>query len=250
MFITAFTAITVSCGKQESYLIDQRGVEVTAQENREYSYTDKKAGYWYGTTHQEELQWYSGWNMAKKRVLADYTISVDGRVLDKSEAECIVYPDRLVRRWDNTTETFRMLDNLPIIYIEIKTEEPTSAITLDKTLIADEYTVDGQTFYIPGEAPDMRIMVGSDGAKGFVLTYGTEDECRALHAEFMKNGQKLMKERKDRINSLITEYNPVKTNLPELDKALDWITITMDELITCQQGNGIYAGLPWFNEYW
>ena len=250
MFITALTAITVSCGKQESYLIDQRGVEVTAQENREYSYTDKKAGYWYGTTHQEELQWYSGWNMAKKRVLADYTISVDGRVLDRSEAECIVYPDRLVRRWDNMTETFRMLDSLPIIYIEIKTEEPTSAIILDKTLIADEYTVDGQTFYIPGEAPDMRIMVGSDGAKGFVLTYGTEDECRALHAEFMENGQKLMKERKDRINSLITEYNPVKTNLPELDKALDWITITMDELITCQQGNGIYAGLPWFNEYW
>ena len=250
MFITALTAITVSCGKQESYLIDQRGVEVTAQENREYSYTNKKAGYWYGTTHQEELQWYSGWNMAKKRVLADYTISVDGRVLDRSEAECTVYPDRLVRRWDNTIETFRMLDNLPIIYIEIKTEEPTSAITLDKTLIADEYTVDGQTFYIPGEAPDMRIMVGSDGAKGFVLTYGTEDECRALHAEFMENGQKLMKERKDRINSLITEYNPVKTNLPELDKALNWITITMDELITEQQGNGIYAGLPWFNEYW
>ena len=24
----------------------------------------------------------------------------------------------------------------------------------------------------------------------------------------------------------------------------------MDELITEQQGNGIYAGLPWFNEYW
>ena len=250
MFITALTAIAASCGKQESYLIDQRGVEVTAQENREYSYTDKKAGYWYGTTHQEELQWYSGWNMAKKRVLADYTLYANGTALDRSEAECIVYPDRLVRRWDNATETFRMLDNLPIIYIEIKTEEPTSAITLDKTLIADEYKVEGQTFYIPSEAPDMRIMVGSDGAKGFVLTYGSEDECRALHAEFMENGQKLMKERKDRINSLITEYNPVKTNLPELDKALDWITITMDELITCQQGNGIYAGLPWFNEYW
>ena len=250
MFITAFTAIAVSCGKQESYLIDQRGVEVTAQENREYSYTDKKAGYWYGTTHQEELQWYSGWNMAKKRVLADYTLYVNGTALDRSEAECIVYPDRLVRRWDNATETFRMLDNLPIIYIEIKTEEPTSAITLDKTLIADEYTSEGQTFYIPGEAPDMRIMVGSDGAKGFVLTYGTEDECRGLLADFLQNKDQLIKERRDRINSLITEYNPVKTNLPELDKALDWITITMDELITCQQGNGIYAGLPWFNEYW
>ena len=105
-------------------------------------------------------------------------------------------------------------------------------------------------FFIPKEAPDMRIMVGSDLDKGFVLTYGTEDECRALYDEFIANGESLIKERKDRINSLVTEYNPTSSNLPELDKALNWITITMDELITEQQGNGIYAGLPWFNEYW
>ena len=250
MCITALAAMSAACGKQESYLIDQRGVEVTAEENREYSYTDKKAGYWYGTTHQEELQWYSGWNMAKKRVLADYTISVDGTTLDRSEAECTVYPDRLVRRWDNATETFRMLDNTPIIYIAVETDAAETAISLDKTLIADEYTANGKTFYVPGEAPDMRIMVESDGKKGFVFTYGTEEECQALHEYFLQNKDQLIKERRDRINSLITEYNPVKTNLPELDKALDWITITMDELITCQQGNGIYAGLPWFNEYW
>ena len=42
----------------------------------------------------------------------------------------------------------------------------------------------------------------------------------------------------------------MKSNLPELDKALQWLTLTMDELITEQQGKGIYAGLPWFNEYW
>ncbi len=250
MYITALTAIAVACGKKESYLIDQRGVDVTAEQNREYSYTDKKAGYWYGTTHQEELQWYSGWNMAKKRVLADYTINIDGNALDRSEAECTVYPDRLVRKWDNATETFRMLDNLPIIYIAVETDADHTSISLDQSLIADSYNTTDAVFFIPGEAPDMRIMLGSDGAKGFVLTYGTEEECRALHAEFLRNKDQLIKERKDRINSLITEYNPVKTNLPELDKALDWITVTMDELITCQQGNGIYAGLPWFNEYW
>ena len=101
------TALTFSCAGEKTYKTDELGINVTSSENREYSYTDKKAGYWYGTTHQEELQWYSGWNMAKKRVLADYTISVDGRILDRSEAECIVYPDRLVRRWDNTIETFQ-----------------------------------------------------------------------------------------------------------------------------------------------
>jgi glycogen debranching enzyme len=105
-------------------------------------------------------------------------------------------------------------------------------------------------FFIPKEAPDKRIMFSGTGTKDFVLIYGTEEECFALYEEFKENGQQFIKQRKDRINSLVTEFNPMKSNLPELDKALDWITITMDELITEQQGNGIYAGLPWFNEYW
>ena len=236
--------------KTAEYRTEELGVMVTAEENREYSYTDKKAGYWYGTTHQQQPEWWSGWNMAKKRVLADYTINIDGKALVRSEAECTVYPDRLVRKWDNVTETFRLIDNLPIIYIAVETDAEQTSISLDHSLIADSYNATDAIFFIPGEAPDMRIMLGSDGEKGFVLTYGTEEECRSLHAEFLQNKEQLIKERRDRINGLVTEYNPVKSNLPELDKALDWITITMDELITCQQGNGIYAGLPWFNEYW
>ena len=246
----AALALAASCGSHQEYRTDSLGVEVTAEQNREYSYTDKQAGYWYGTTHQKDLQWYSGWNMAKKRVLADYTLSVDGKPLDRSEAECTVYPDRLVRKWDNAVETFRMLDNRPILHVSLETDAANTSMSLDQTLIAESYEDGDFMFFVPGEAPDMRIMLGSDGDKGFVLTYGTEDECRALHAEFMKNSQKLIKERKDRINALVTEYNPIHSNLPELDKSLDWITITMDELITRQQGNGIYAGLPWFNEYW
>ena len=248
-FTALAVALAASC-TNSSYLTDEIGIAVSAEENREYSYTDKKAGYWYGTTHQKELQWYSGWNMAKKRILADYTLSVDGKVLERREAECTVYPDRLVRKWDNAVETFRMVDNLPIIHIAIQTKGQKMTIGLDHSLIKDSHMAENKLFFIPYEAPQMRIMLGSDGNNGFVLTYGTEEECLALYDEFMTNGERLIKERKDRINSLITEFNPTKSNLPELDKALNWITITMDELITEQQGNGIYAGLPWFNEYW
>ncbi len=246
MIATAICA----CQQNEEYLTDNIGIEVTAEENREYSYTDKKAGYWYGRTHQEAADWYSGWNMAKKRILSDYSISVDGKVLDRSQAGCFVYPDRLERRWDNAKETFRMLDDLPVIHIAVETDSENTAITLNQGLLADSYQSGGNTFFIPVEAPQARIIAADDGNKGFVLTYGTEEECMALYERFLTEGQQLMKERKDRINGLITEDNPIRSNLPELDKALDWITITMDELITCQQGNGIYAGLPWFNEYW
>ena len=248
--LAAGMLLAPSCNKTE-YLTDSLGVEVTAEENREYSYTDKKSGFWYGMTHQEETrEWYSGWNIAKKRILADYTINLDGKALDRRDAECTVYPDRLVRKWDNAVETFRMIDNLPILHIDLETDAEMTSISLDHDLIQDSYMKNDVIFFIPKEAPDMRIMLGSDLEKGFVLTYGTEEECRALYDEFIANGEGLIKERKDRINSLITEYNPTSSNLPELDKALNWITITMDELITEQQGNGIYAGLPWFNEYW
>ena len=248
--LAAGLLLAPSCNQTE-YLTDTLGVEVTAEENREYSYTDKKSGFWYGMTHQEEQkEWYSGWNIAKKRILADYTINLDGNALDRRESECTVYPDRLVRKWNNAVETFRLIDNLPIIHIELETDAQITSISIDQTLIEDSYMDKEHIFFIPKEAPDMRVMLGSDGSKGFVLTYGTEEECKSLHAEFMENGKQLERERKDRINSLITEYNPTSSNLPELDKALGWITITMDELITEQQGNGIYAGLPWFNEYW
>ena len=248
-FTALAVALAASC-TNSSYLTDEIGIAVSAEENREYSYTDKKAGYWYGTTHQKELQWYSGWNMAKKRILADYTLSVDGKVLERREADCTVYPDRLVRKWDNAVETFRMVDNLPVIHIALETDGNETSISLDHSLITDSNMAEDGSFFIPNENPDMRIMLGRDGNKGFILTYGTEEECRALQKKFLSEGDDLIKARKDRINSLITEFNPTKSNLPELDKALSWITITMDELITEQQGNGIYAGLPWFNEYW
>ena len=47
---------------------------------------------------------------------------------------------------------------------------------------------------------------------------------------------------------LVNTY--VKSNIDSLDLALNWLETTMNQLITKQQGEGIYAGLPWFNEYW
>ena len=263
----AAAAVIASACCTTGYKTDEIGINVTPSENREYSYTDKKSGFWYGRTHQVEPQeWYSGWNMAKKRVLSDYSLSVDGQILNRTDASCVVYPDRLVRQWDNAVETFQLIDNLPIIYIGMETEAQTISCSLNLGLIAEVKATPEQILFIPHEdkangimltpAKDVPFSTTENGisttadAGGFILTYGNPAECQELAETFRKNGEKLLQERKERINSLVTEFNPVKSNLPDLDRALDWITITMDELITCQQGNGIYAGLPWFNEYW
>ena len=95
--VSAAAVLISSCVQTASddYLIDQLGIRVSVAENREYSFTDKQAGYWYGTTHQDRPEFWSGWNMAKKRILADYTLGIDESVLDRKSAECTVYPDRI-----------------------------------------------------------------------------------------------------------------------------------------------------------
>lgn len=87
----------ISCGTAyraasiRTFTVDKLGVDVGVDENREYSYTDKKAGFWYGRTHQDSpTDWYAGWNQAKRRILSDYTLTVDGKVLTRKEAQVCV----------------------------------------------------------------------------------------------------------------------------------------------------------------
>ena len=135
----------ISCGTAHKAIsirtltVDKLGVDVGVDENREYSYTDKKAGFWYGRTHQDSpTDWYAGWNQAKRRILSDYTLMVDGKVLARKEAQVCVYPDRLERRWPVTTETLSMVDNrelLSIIVDEVKGDS--IGIVLNETLLKD-----------------------------------------------------------------------------------------------------------------
>lgn len=247
--------------------LDSLGVEVSPVENREYSFTDKKSGFWYGTTHQDSVFFWSGWNISKKRILSDYQLYVDGNLLNRKNAACIVFPNKLVRTWNVAEETFSLVDDRPVLYINIdKVSGDSIGIYLNKDLLSDCKNDKDGVFYIPKEDGNNRILLSpavdngftfSDNgintpksSEGFIITYGTENECKKLLQEFRSEGELWLKERADRMNSLITEYNPVKSNLEELDKALNWLTLTTDELVTEQQGMGIYAGLPWFNEYW
>lgn len=261
----AFYACTEKTGSVSP--LDSLGIEVSSVENREYSFTDKKSGFWYGTTHQDSVFFWSGWNISKKRILSDYQLYVDGNLLNRKNAACIVFPNKLVRTWNVAEETFSLVDDRPVLYINIdKVSGDSIGIYLNKDLLSDCKNDKDGVFYIPKEDGNNRILLSpavdngftfSDNgintpksSEGFIITYGTEDECKKLLQEFRSEGELWLKERADRMNSLITEYNPVKSNLEELDKALNWLTLTTDELVTEQQGMGIYAGLPWFNEYW
>ena len=118
------------------FLVSRRA---TPQENREYSYTDKKAGFWYGRTHQDEpTDWYAGWNLAKKRIFSDYVLSVDGKPLVRQEAEVTVLPDCLTRRWKNAQEQLQLVDDYELLCIRLSDIQGDSiSLMMNETLLKD-----------------------------------------------------------------------------------------------------------------
>ena len=228
-------------------------IKVTKSENREYSFTDKKSGFWYGRTHQDQpVDWYAGWNVAKKRVLSDYSLFVDGKRMKRVDAiDVKVNPLHIKRQWNTVEEELMLLDNHRMLVIHVnapKAKNLSLSLTFpndaDKSMVG-VYALDGSAVRKQGGKFSV-----SASQKGFLLVYGTDKEKSMLAASFRADGDKLIAGRRGRIENIIKNTNPVQSNLPELDKALQWITLTMDELVTEQQGKGIYAGLPWFNEYW
>lgn len=257
---------------RQSSLCERLAMTVPAKANREVSYTDAKSAYFYTTTHtQRNTMWFAGWNIATKRVLQDYMLFADGRPLNRPHARVVVAPHCLTRQYGTASpivETFSMIDNQEILVIKLhgkKLQRIGITVFAEIDSARTERTEEG-LYVVPKEAPSAHILIApyrsaewqydqhmlsaSAMAEGFVVIYGTtrQDIQQKLFA-FRAMADTLVRARQHRIESFL-QRTQVTTNLPECDRALSWIGATLHQLITKQQGVGIYAGLPWFNQYW
>lgn len=271
MLVSLASCTSIFSGNKavEPLTIDDLAIRVGREENREFSFTNKRSAYWYGRTHQDHFaEWFAGWNISTRRVMSDYSLSIDGQPLLRADADCItVTPDGISRQWPMVTERMTMIDNEDLVLIALEaTKANNITIDFDKRLIAKVKGQKEALCLVPEQTPEKIIKVvpvkpadvqTSESslttpalAGGFLLAYGTESHCDSLINMFRKQGDSLLDARRHRMNTLLSENVPINSNLPDLDKAISWLTLTTDQLITCQQGKGIYAGLPWFNTYW
>lgn len=248
--------------------VDKMGIAVTAEQNREYSYSDKRTAYYYGRTHQDHFaEWYAGWNIKQRRIVSDYDLYVDTTHLSRANARVTVYPHHLNRRFEQATERLTLVENRTSIAITLDNVKGENiAIALDTTLVTAPQYNNNILWFTPRETPDSLLAVATfidattqytngrlqapASAGGFIITYGSQEVCIDNIWALRTEGTARLDARKERMNNLITRSNPMKSNLDSLDLAIAWLLLTTDQLVTHQQGRGIYAGLPWFNEYW
>jgi len=233
-------------------------VAVTAAENRAVVFTNKRSAYFYTQTHRNthpEHAGYRGYNIAGRQVFSDYLLSVNGIALDPATARAVVFPDALVREYPGgVTETLRLFDNRDLLQVELAgaTGETRLALAGDRLRAAGE--AQGLSWYVAGgETPPepADVVAVRQVASRFLIAVGrTRDEVAALLDAAGRDAGGWQGARRARLERLIGGDHYLATDDPDLTRALRWLTLTTDALITHQRGAGIYAGLPWFNEYW
>ena len=248
-------------------LLESMGMAVPAAANRIASFTNKAAAYYYAQTHaptHSEYSWYEGLNVAKNRVFGGYDLFVDGQRLDNHTADVTVYPQKLVRRHGLLEEQLWLFDERNLLEVDLTGATQPVGIQLRGDNVAFLHEQDGIAFFSAQEG-DFRIAVAARGARsiqmqdqrvvaagnGFLLAVGKEEaEAAALIEEGRHDGATLKLAREQRLRQYLLTTTYLTTNNDALTQALRWLAITTDQLVTRQQGDGIYAGLPWFNEYW
>ncbi|GGF95182.1 amylo-alpha-1,6-glucosidase [Paenibacillus aceti] len=254
----------------KSKVLDAMRLCVPAEANRAISFTNKEAAFYFTQSHDTnhvEHAYFAGMNIAKNRIFSGYVLTADGKRLDNRNSEVWVSPYKLERSYEGgIAEELWMFDYKNILEIQVSGAVNTIGIELKgeqlelvsqqaeavcfKSMEGDWMIAvsakDGQDIQL-----EQNTLLTAASAGGFYISVAkTADEAQALIAGTRSDSHRLKHERIKRMEQFLEQNVHLDSDNKELTLALDWIQITMDQLVTRQQGDGIYAGLPWFNEYW
>lgn len=261
--------MTSGCLKKEVTLMDELAIQVK-DTTRAFSYTNKKFGQYYGETNSYFKDGWQGWTLKEQRIFNDYAFETDSRLMPRTTSTATVYPHVLIREYkDGTSEKFFFADSMDLIIIELNSKSA-SGITfrldglagkddfvLDKNVVRHDLSqaIPGSTLFITSDKKIQSAVIengvarikipGEKAAKIYIAVSGTVPDFQSI----MSNSENLIARKEKRIENLLSS-SYVKTNNKEFDKALMWAKISLDALITEQDTKGIFAGLPWFNNYW
>lgn len=270
-------------------LVEDLAIEVKGI-SREFSFTNKETAFYYGETNTDNRSGWQGFNVFGHEFLDDYEIWVDEKKLDRKSARSVVYPDFLKRIYPNgIVEEFRMIDSLSLFSVSVSSSESVHVdviLYFSDGNTADQFEIqlksDGAllarknhlrktekenypvwlAIYGEGFLPQLKdrkeksqfsplMMVGRKAsAHTVVFCVGdTPDETEATAKNYLSHKEQYHRTRRTRMETLLRETF-VQTDNKRFNKALAWAKLSLDALMMNQVTKGIFAGLPWFNNYW
>jgi glycogen debranching enzyme len=255
-------------------------------ESREVAYTNKVSASYYTETHAPHRSSWQGFTVAGEEMLEDYTILLGDSTLDRGRALSVtVSPDHLERRYEGgIVERVFLTDSLSALCVEIAAPRPVTVSVLPwlagtrgaeglSVKPFDRAAVIGIRGLSDRRSNPLSLAVGGPTCLPVVrqTNAGTLTSpvvlvsARGKHHRFVfaaarepAEGLRLVREldatrelarRAERMERLLraTEVRSADTLYA---RSLGWAILSLDALIMNQRDVGIFAGLPWFNNYW
>ncbi len=249
-------------------LVDRIGINVLGT-SRQFAYTNKEAGTYYGEVNAQNSGGWQGWFVNTQKIVNDYFLQLNGKTIDRTTASTTVFPYQLVRKYpDSTEESFTFLDSVNAILVEFtyrgtKKVEPQMRLQVaggfeqEKSFITSINLWKVKTMPVEKSVPawiEVSSKRGHSKVLFIIVAASSLNDVRHLSLNIAHNANKLIAARKERMEKLL-RASYIKTNDDELDMALMWAKLSLDALIMNQSQSGIpvkgiFAGLPWFNNYW
>ncbi|MCF7824166.1 MAG: hypothetical protein K9N35_08355 [Candidatus Marinimicrobia bacterium] len=252
---------------------------------REIAYTDKGDVIWVTTTGNYNKSPWHGLTASKQAYFEDVFIYADGDLLPRAEATITVDPVKMIREYpaSGIKETWTLLDDQHTLLINLEARKATqwrvqpailggshdrdfdfnttdSELNIHYKRLANSFSKYNYLNVRFSQPMEWRA-AESPGLPLFTAYLTPAAECEASHKlsitiSLLDQNEKMdidpvliIREREDRIRTRLGETRVISNSI-DLDHAIVWAHASLDALIMNQTGKGIYAGLPWFDDYW
>jgi glycogen debranching enzyme len=253
-------------------------------DTRLFVYTNRESAFYCGPVNGENENGFHGITRAQRKLVENYWIRLGDSILDRSRASVEITPAGFVRRYPryNTAEHVSFADSLTLLTVSVKTDFEGEVGVYPGWSIGWQHATEsvGGGMYVLRDsvmqaAACVQGMDGSwevarrrdvaklrnPGPVHIPACYIGESTGR-LHftIECAEAGVALRPRSPQELFGILKRKElDITAYLQELDfscsdsatvAAFDWIASSMRALVMNQHGKGIYAGLPWFDNYW
>ena len=226
---------------------------LAAQQDRIFTFTDGRSAYFMGGSHSFNTAAHFGWNIAERHFLRDWNIFADGKLLERKTAREFYFEPHALRRVyaGGETETFFMADGESILCCLAEGDFSSAAFEVH-TALNVEKIIAGEPerlMLIDGKILGLKAVKLAGGALFVAAAGETPDDISRLLSLAAKGWQELSRTRKLRLEN-VRGIGSLSCGARLADEALLWSRLSLDSLVMRGEMNGIWAGLPWFNNFW
>lgn len=263
--IVLVSVIPGCAAEDKKPLVEEIAIEIK-DTSRVFSFTNKRFSQLSGETNSLFTDGWHGWTFREQRIFNDFYFGDNRQVFDRKKALSRITPFSISRDYGAFSDFTAMPDSIDAVFTKFSSGDVNTITLLNLGLkdftLKNGYLsmplsnrVKGFTLFIRSNrnissatvsGTDLIVKFSGQKTDTKVLFIASESDCSE---EVLREIENLIRKKRNRIEALLSA-NEIKTNDKDLNKAYLWAIASADALVTEQQIKGIFAGLPWFNNYW